>query len=49
MSDFLAFRMLITPAVVPFLFGVGLAGILVGSIVGVITADTAGGRLLLLL
>jgi hypothetical protein len=49
MSDFAAFRMLITPIVVPLLFWVGLVGIVVGSMVGVVTADTTGGRLLLLL
>jgi hypothetical protein len=39
---------MITPMLVQFIFWVGLAGLIIGLIVGTVIADTGGGRLLLL-
>jgi hypothetical protein len=39
---------MITPILIHFIFWVGLAGLIIGTIVGAVNADTGGGRTLLI-
>ena len=48
MSDVFTFKNMITPVLIHFIFWVGLAGLIIGTIVGAVAADTGGGRIILL-